>query len=222
MAYFPIIGLFLGGILAAANNLLIFLSFNELISSVMLVVLLIVLTAGLHLDGLADTFDALLSGKPKDEMLKIMRDSRIGVMGVLGLICILLLKISLIYSISAPLKAAALILMCVVSRWSMVFSIFLFPYARQEGKAKIFMQGMNIKIFVLSAISAVTFIFAVWGVKSLLLFLLAALCSYLTAKSISNKIGGITGDSIGAINELTEIIVLFVICIMERAGIWII
>ncbi len=222
MAYFPFIGLFLGGILAAADNLLIFLSFNELISSVILVVLLIILTAGLHLDGLADTFDALLSGKPKDEMLRIMRDSRIGVMGVLSLICILLLKISLIYSLSAPLKTAALILMCVVSRWSMVFSTFLFPYARQEGKAKIFTRGMNMKILFLSVISAITFIFAIWGAISLLFFGLAALSAYLIAKSINNKIGGITGDSIGAINELTEIIVLFSICVIEGGGIWII
>lgn len=218
MVYFPFIGLLLGGFLAAANNLMIVLNFNELVSSVMIVVLLVILTAGLHLDGLADTCDALLSGKPKDEMLKIMRDSRIGVMGVLGLICVLLLKISLIYSISAPLKAAALILMCVVSRWCMVFSIFLFPYARQAGKAKFFIQGRNIKIFVLSAISALICIWAGWGVKSLLFFGAAALFSYSTAKLINKKIGGITGDSIGAINELAEVIVLFVICVIDMAG----
>lgn len=221
LAYFPFVGLILGVFLACANNLMVILSFDEFVLNVIVVVLLVILTAGLHLDGLADTFDALLSGKPKDKMLEIMRDSRIGVMGVLGLICIILLKISLIYSISASLKASALILMCVISRWCMVFIISLFPYARQEGKAKIFMQGMTIKIFALSSISALTFMYLIWGVKSLLLLGVAALCAYLIAKSISKKIGGITGDNIGAINELAEVIVLLVICIMERASIWI-
>ncbi len=222
LVYFPFVGLILGIFLASANNLMIIFCFDEFVLSVIAVVLLIIFTAGLHLDGLADTFDALLSGKPKDKMLEIMRDSHIGVMGVLSLICILLLKISLLYSISAPLKATALILMCVLSRWCMAFSMFLFPYARKEGKAEAFMRGINIKIVILSVVSALTCVFAVWGVKSFFIFGVVSLCSYLTAKAISNKIGGITGDSIGAINELTEIVVLLVICVMERAGIWII
>lgn len=217
LVYFPLVGLILGAILACANNLMIILSFNEFVLSVISVVLLIIFTAGLHLDGLADTSDALLSGKPKEKMLEIMRDSHIGVMGVLGLICIILLKISFIYSISAPLKASALILMCVISRWCMVFTIFLFPCARQEGKAKLFIEGRTIKIIILSFIGALACIVVAGGVKSLFLFAAAAACTYLIAKSINNKISGITGDSLGAINELAEVIVLLLICVFERA-----
>ncbi len=209
IVYFPFVGLVLGGILAGANNLMIVLNFNQFVLSVILAVLLIILTAGLHLDGVADTMDALLSRKPKDKMLEIMHDSHIGAMGVLSLICILLLKISLIYSISAPLKTAALILMCVLSRWCMAFSMFLFPYARREGKAKVFMQGINIKIIVLSVISVLTCAFVVWGFNGIVICALVTLCTYSIAKFINNKIGGMTGDTIGAVSEITEVSTLF-------------
>ena len=96
--YFPLVGLLLGLILVAVNSLLSYFGFKELFINSALVALLIVFTGGLHLDGLADTFDALLSRKRKAEMLEIMRDSHIGTMGVLSLIVVILFKISLLCS----------------------------------------------------------------------------------------------------------------------------
>ena len=137
-AYFPLVGLLLGAILVLVNALLGVLNIPLMTANIILVVALLIITGGMHLDGLSDTADALLSGKSKDEMLSIMRDPHIGVMGTISIISILFLKITFLFSINPSLIPTALILICVLSRWSLVFSLFLFPYARQEGKAKVF------------------------------------------------------------------------------------
>jgi len=209
LIYFPIAGLFIGLALAGINGLLGLLNFPRLATDAVLIVSLIAITGGMHLDGLADTCDALLSVRSKDEMLKIMRDPHIGVMGVISIISILLLKIAFLFSLDPSLVPAGLILMCVLSRWSLVLSLFLFPYARQEGKAKVFSEGINSKIFILATIIAFVCALVTAGLKGLLILGIIALCACLISKLISKKIGGITGDTIGATGEINETLTLF-------------
>ncbi len=220
--YFPLVGLFLGLILVVTDYLLSFINFTLILVSVILIILLIILTGGLHLDGLADTFDAFLSRKNKEETLRIMQDSHIGTMGGLAIISIILLKIALLYSIGVLLRPLALVLMCILSRWSLVLAMFLFNYARQEGKAKVFIQGMNLKIFILATIIALVSALVIWKIKGLMIMIIVALVTYLTGKVISNKIGGITGDILGAMNEIAEVVILLSIYILKAANLWII
>ncbi len=220
MIFFPFVGLFLGLLLSGINWLLLILNFSSVVTNIILVVTLIVITGGMHLDGLSDSTDAFLSGKSKEEMLAIMRDPHIGVMGILSLISIILLKIGLLFSINSSSKITALLLMCILSRWSVVFSMFLFPYARRDGKAKIFIQGMNLKTLIFSSILVIIFSFAVWRTKGLLTLLIIAGCTYLSGKIIKRKIGGITGDTLGATIEIMELITLFTVCISSRGGIY--
>lgn len=215
MIYFPVVGLLLGLMLSVLNKFLLVLSFSSLALNTILVVALIIITGGMHLDGVSDTADAFLSRKPKEEMLAIMRDSHIGVMGVLILISIILLKIGLLSFLSTPLKTTGLFLACVLSRWSCVLSMFLFPYARQDGKAKVFIQTMNSKIFGLSTITAVICALAIWRIKGLVVLLIIGGCTYLSGKLVNRKIGGITGDTLGATIELTEVITLFSISLAQ-------
>jgi adenosylcobinamide-GDP ribazoletransferase len=222
LIYFPFVGLFLGLILLGINNLLSILSFEPFLINIILVILLISLTGGIHLDGLADTADAFLSRKHKEEMLKIMQDSHIGVMGVLSLISVLLLKIAFLSSVSISLKTISLLLMCILSRWALVFAMYLFPYARQQGKAKIFIQGMNLKIFFLATVITLVCTLLIWQLKGLLVIVIITMSTYIIGKFITHRIGGITGDTLGAINELTEVIILFSVCILEKSNLWII
>ncbi|MCX5714720.1 MAG: adenosylcobinamide-GDP ribazoletransferase [Candidatus Omnitrophica bacterium] len=217
--FFPVIGLFLGLVLVGAIFLFSWLHLGEMPVSIFLVVLLVALSGGIHLDGLADTTDALLSHKDKDEMLRIMRDSHIGVMGVLSLICILLLKIALIYSMSFSIRMVSILLMCMLSRWAMVLAMYFFPYARQEGKARAFIQGTSLKILLFATVGTLVLAIVIWQLKGLLLMAAITLITYLIGKFIQKKINGITGDTIGAINELTEVLVLFIILAIER--IWV-
>ncbi|PIU41632.1 MAG: adenosylcobinamide-GDP ribazoletransferase [Candidatus Omnitrophica bacterium CG07_land_8_20_14_0_80_42_15] len=211
--YFPLVGLLLGLMLFGINALLGFFNFYPFAANVILVIALIVMTGGIHLDGLSDTADAFLSGKPKEEMLAIMRDPHIGAMGVLSIISIILLKIGLLSSVEPSSKAAALFLMGAVSRWSAVFSIFLFPYARQDGKAGTFIRGMNLKIFLISLATVIIFAFAIWRLKGLIVLLIVAGFTYLIGKFAGRKIEGITGDTLGATIELAELVTLFAVCI---------
>src|SRR3990167_2862560 len=110
MIYFPFVGLLIGITLSGINALLLNLTFSPLATNIILVVILAGVTGGMHLDGLSDTADAFLSGKSRDEMLTIMRDPHIGVMGAISIISILLLKVGLLGYVSAPLKTTGMVL----------------------------------------------------------------------------------------------------------------
>lgn len=216
LPYFPLVGLLLGLILIGIDSFLLFLKFEQFYINIILVVSLIILTGGIHLDGLADTVDGLASRKNKEEMLKVMRDSNIGAIGALSLISILLLKITFLSSISISLKPASLILMLTLSRYSLVFSMFLFPYAREEGKAKAFIEGINFKVLFSATIIALGIAALAWQLKGLAIFGAAAISAYMIGRFINNKIGGITGDTLGAVSEIIETVVLLSIIIMGR------
>ena len=209
VAYFPLAGLTLGIILAGIYTLLLWLRLPYISIDAILVVSLTVLTSGLHLDGLADTSDALLSRKNKEESLRVMRDPHVGVMGVLGIVSVLLLKISFLHAAGVRNKSILLILMCVLSKWGMVLVMFLFPYARQEGKAKTYIQGMNLKIFSLATIATLIISFLIYGIKGLLIMAILTLVLYLVNKRLQPGLGGITGDTLGFSHEWSEVIVLF-------------
>lgn len=219
VVYFPLIGLLLGLILAATNKLLYILRLEELLANALLITLLVILTGGLHLDGLADTFDAFLSRRKSPEMLRIMRDSHIGTMGVLSLICIILLKLSLLCSLSWKNINVSLILMCLLSRYSLVFVMFLFPYAREEGKAKVFIEAMALRTFLLAGGITLFLALVLSGLKGLSAFIVIIVFAFFAGKFITKKIGGITGDTLGAISELTETFVLFSMLILTRLGV---
>jgi adenosylcobinamide-GDP ribazoletransferase len=216
MSCFPLVGLLLGLALAGINKLLQSWCTEQLVCSIITVVMLIILTGGLHLDGLSDTADALLSRRPKDEMLKIMRDSHAGVMGILSLIVIILLKIAFLSCILPPSKTKALILMCGLSRWSLVMTLFLFPYVRQEGKAKVYSDSVNPTIFAWATIITVAYVLLFAKAQGLIILAIIALISYLMGKFMHKKIGGITGDTLGALNETIEAIVLLTVCVLAR------
>ncbi|MDD5518975.1 MAG: adenosylcobinamide-GDP ribazoletransferase [Candidatus Omnitrophica bacterium] len=215
LVFFPVVGLFLGLILVVLNMLLSALGILPAVVNIILVIALIILTGGMHMDGLSDTADAFLSGKGKEEMLKIMRDPHIGVMGVLSLIICILLKIGLLSSLAVIVKPAALILMCILSRWTVVMVMYLFPYARQEGKAKFFMQGLNLKILISSLVLVLVFLFSIWGLKGWLILLIVSGCAYSINVVIAKKIGGVTGDTLGATIEIMEAVILLTVCITQ-------
>lgn len=212
LLYYPLVGSILAIILMAGNKFLNYLHIDDLLSSVLLVVSLAVFTRGLHLDGLSDTADGLMGGKTKEERLKIMRDPHAGAMGIASIIIVLLLKISSLNALTWHHRLNALLFMCVLSRWAMVFVIFLFPYARNEGKAKSFFSTKAIHLLLPSTIYTLVCVLFFGRYTGLLLMMVSGLSAYLIAKAISRGIGGLTGDSLGAISELTETIVLLTMC----------
>lgn len=216
VAYFPVVGFLLGCFLSGADGLLSACFLNQFLVNTVLVVLLIVLTGGLHIDGLADTFDAIFSGKKKEEMLLIMRDSRIGTMGVVAIVSVILLKLALLSSLGSVGKGPALILMCVLGRCSFAWNLKFFPYAREEGKAKVFFDGMNTKIFFTATLISLLFSVALGGARGAVIFLMTIVFVALAGRFIAGKVGGMTGDTLGAVGELTEVFTLFAILILTK------
>lgn len=214
-SYFPLIGAFLGLILIGLNNFLSIL-FPEPLLSLSLVITLIILTGALHLDGLADTFDAIFSGRDKEKMLIIMHDSHKGTFGVIGIITIILFKTGLLSLISLNFKNLGLFLMTTLSRYSMHLAITFFPYARTQGKAKIFFENISLKLFGLSTLITLLLLGITLNWISIAILFLLISFTLIASMMIKRLIGGLTGDTLGAMCELNEIIVLLSIFIFSK------
>lgn len=177
-----------------------------------LILLEIIITGGLHCDGLMDTIDGIFSGKSRERMLEIMKDSRVGAFGAMSFCLLIFVKYSLIMDIDPTLLPLAILVMPIVGRTAVVAGITLYPYARAEGLGKAFYQSAHkYTLYVAGLCSALlliplgrlVMISGVVGIAFALLF----------AEYVSKRLGGLTGDVYGAIIELTEIVTLLVFII---------
>ncbi|MDD3580041.1 MAG: adenosylcobinamide-GDP ribazoletransferase [Desulfobacca sp.] len=208
MRWFPLIGLFLGLFLCLVYSGLALL-FPAAVVSAGLIAVLAVATRGLHLDGLADTLDGLGGGYSPEASLRIMKDSALGAFGVLGLILILLLKFALMLALTERAEVPALILFPIISRWSMVGLAYLSPYARPEGGLGQPMTSLVAgREIVIASLSAVLLAVLIYGWRGLVALGLVALSTWVASRYFKQRLGGITGDVLGAINELHEVLAL--------------
>lgn len=202
-ALFPLVGLGLGlllvGLDAGLSRVL-----PPAAAAALLVVALIILTGGLHLDGVADTCDGLFGAYDRQRRLEIMRDSRVGSYGALGIAAILLLKWAAILSLAWPLRRDALLLAPALGRWAMVAVIAAFPYARPQGLGKAMHQEARPYPLLLAgatALGASALLLGMWGP---LAWAFVAAFGSLLALYAHRRLGGLTGDVYGAICELSE------------------
>ncbi|AGB41638.1 cobalamin 5''-phosphate synthase/cobalamin synthase [Halobacteroides halobius DSM 5150] len=212
MVYYPVIGNLIGAILVAVNQLGE-LYFPPLVTNALLIIGMVVLTGGLHLDGLMDTCDGIFSGRDKERILDIMRDSRVGAFGVIGVVLLLLLKFSLL--VESPIEYKRLILLYAptISRWTMVYVAFVYPYPRQEGLGKVYQKHLKLRHFLLATswtLLVGVFLFEIHGIYILLA---SWLVTIVLVKVIMDKIDGLTGDNYGAINEVIEVVSLLVMVV---------
>ena len=210
IAYFPLVGLLIGGILYGLDRLLT-LAFPMSLVNILLVITLAAMTRALHLDGFIDTCDGLAGGHSPEERLKIMRDSRGGGFGVVGGCFLILLQYVALTVVPEEHRMAALLLMPTIARWTMVYAIFAYPYAREQGMGKIFQEGTNWPwLAIATAITLASCLGLMW-LNGLAVMAAAMLVALLVANWLSGKLGGLTGDAYGAINELVEVSVLILI-----------
>ena len=207
--YFPLVGIIVGVLVSIFDKIaLLFWPLPAV--AAMDVVFLAVLTGAFHLDGLGDTADGLLGHRPREKALEIMKDSRIGAMGLMAIFCCLMIKWAGILSLDAHQRTLILILVPAYSRSGMLFGMRHLPYGRTAGTAVSFFQNpvepMDFKWMVLPVLFSV---FLGWrGLLLNLMFagVLAAILGY-----YRNRMGCITGDMLGAMTEVMEATLFLVV-----------
>lgn len=213
--YFPLVGLLLACLLWLLVLLLSPLV-PHLVLAALLVVALVILTGGLHLDGLMDCCDGLFGGGTRERKLEIMRDSHVGSFGVLGGVCILLLKFALFASVSGRALPLALLVALPSARWAMVLALRVFPSARPTGLGAAFHQAVTIERVVLAGLVALAIVLFAGQFIGLIVWVMVTATALVLGFWISRNIGGLTGDSYGAIEEVVEVVALLVL-VMVRA-----
>jgi len=209
-AWFPVVGLIIGAILVGLHYILDLFLPAAVVNGLLLAVL-VVLSGGLHLDGLADTIDGLAGHRTPERRLEIMRDSHIGAIGAVGLFLFLIIEYIALISIPDRYLAFTLLLAPTVSRWSMVYSIFSYPYARPEGLGKAFKQRVRWQEFLIATFIAVVLAVILFQIAGLVIVAITLLIVTLAALYFKRQLRGLTGDTYGAINEIAFIAVLLTI-----------
>ncbi len=204
LIFFPIVGLIIGGISAGVLYLFHLVCEDPIILSFFAVSLLGIFSGGLHLDGVSDSADGLMSARTPERMLEIMRDSRIGAMGVLALLFVLGLKFVSFRAMPFDTLLRSLIVIPVLSRSFISFSFSLFPYARSQGMASLFIKYNGVLTLLCAATISVLALVLAFGIHSYLVLITAAIVFVAFQLFLIKKIGGITGDTTGATVELVE------------------
>ncbi|OXM86679.1 adenosylcobinamide-GDP ribazoletransferase [Paenibacillus rigui] len=230
VVFYPLVGAVLG-VLLSLGGLVLQSVLPPPAAAAFMVVLWVAMTGALHLDGLMDTADGILSHRPKEQMLEIMKDSRVGAMGVVACVLLLLCKWTLLQAwlpLSAGGSLFVLPLVTLWSRWYMVLAIACWPYARvgPNGEAEglgAFFRGLGWKhislhttmALLLSALLVVCSGHSLLSVQGLGILAIAAGASGISGWGLSaylhKKLGGLTGDTYGAINELLELVLLLIL-----------
>ena len=215
--YFPAVGLLIG-LLCAGVFWLSSLLFIPLVAAVISTAFGIKLTGAFHEDGLADSCDGLGGGLTRERTLTIMKDSRLGTYGVLGLVSALLLKISLLTAMPTPVAIVALIIGHTASRLFCISLLTLLPYGGEieHAKAKPMaqqltpLQAIYSSGWLILAITLVTLVFpytmrqiGIW--QWLLALLLGIGATDYMRRLLRRRLDGYTGDGLGATQQLSEI-----------------
>lgn len=212
MSWYPLVGCLLGALLVTADLYLGKVFFAQ-VTSMLLMLLLIVLTRGLHQDGLADMVDGLAGGRTAQARLAIMKDAHIGAVGATGLFVALGLRYAGLTAMPAGEHIALLIGMPVVGRWAMVVGAFHVTYARSEGGlAQPFLAYLTWWHLCLATVTAgivLSLLLGPWVALGCLLIGTAVV--RLSTAWFHRMFGGVTGDLLGATNEVAEILFILIV-----------
>ncbi|WP_300462807.1 adenosylcobinamide-GDP ribazoletransferase [Desulfobacula sp.] len=205
--FFPLVGLLLGALLVCVD-MAGSLFWPPSVAAVLDVVFLVIVTGAFHLDGLGDTADGIFSHRPRERALEIMKDSRTGMMGLVAVFCVLALKTAGIFSIKTTGTHAQILLLLFLvpaySRAAMIFGIRFLPYGRKGTGTglDLFEKKIRAKDFSWMFLPVASSLFL--GYKGLVLNLLFIIMTGSILFFYKKKMNSITGDMLGAMNEILE------------------
>ncbi len=218
--WYPLVGLLIG-LLAGVFDLLLCWLLPVSIASAIVLTGMIVVTGALHMDGMADSADAFFSSRSRERMLEIMKDSCAGPMGVAALILLLLTKWTLLVALPEAYRFAVIVLMPVCGRCAIAFLITWLPYARPEGGTAAFTKDSGGSLRVLIAwLTLVLLPVLMLGWHPGLWTIVVSVSLLLGVKGyFMRKIGGYTGDTLGAASELLELAPALVTVALAHLGV---
>lgn len=213
--YFPLVGLVIGSLLAAVNYGLFYIETPLFLRVTLLLLAEIIITGGLMYDGFMDTADGVFSARSRERMLEIMKDSHVGSNAVLAIIILLLLKIAAYLELSGETLTWVLLTMSVATRTFMVVFIVNFPYARKEGIGHMFTKYAK-PFYTYIAFAVCAGIIAACGLQCLAVAGICFTVTLIIAQYLKTQLGGLTGDTYGALTECGNVIYLLTAVFLLR------
>jgi adenosylcobinamide-GDP ribazoletransferase len=211
--FFPMIGAVLGVILMAVD-LMLLPTAGPSLSSVALVALLALLTRGLHLDGLADTFDGFGAGGDRERILRVMDDSHIGAFGVIAIVLVLFFKVHAIASIDIE-RWRALMAAPVLGRWAMVVLGYR-SQAAKPGLGSALVDHLATSYFFLASATTLILTAAILHITGIVIMSGVYAFAIASKSFFQRRLGGVTGDTFGAVGELSETSVFVLLAMMSQ------
>lgn len=214
--YFPLVGASVGAVMALVSYLLIFvlplagITIPIAALTAILLAVWLYLGGGLTCDGFMDTMDGVFSGRDREKMLVIMKDSRVGANGVVGFVMLALMKWAMLMSIPMDDIPMAFFIASILGKLAMVMAIVRFPYARPDGIGKMFQLCANRETLLVAAGCAVICLLP-FGIPALICGLGAVCGALYLGRYVTRMLGGLTGDVYGAITETIELLVLILL-----------
>lgn len=213
--FFPVIGLVVGGIQWGVYKLLENIIPIDAVIIIILIVGVIV-TGAIHIDGLGDTCDGFFAFKGSDRIIEIMKDSRIGTYACIAMVMDLLLKYTL-FSFIVPKFSVAIIAAPMISRCSVLFLGFKGKTAKSTGTGNFFIGNVGVVQFIIGLVITLGVLALLMTPRYIVILLIAALTlSFAFNLFCEKRIGGLTGDTLGANNELVEILTLILISVILK------
>ena len=208
--FFPMIGLILGSLLAVVNFLLAPFASAGLLS-VLLVTLLAFMTRGLHLDGVGDTFDGLGAGGDRDRVLSVMDDSHTGTFGLIAIVLVLFLKINALESLDVD-RWRVLLTAPILGRWAMVLLAYR-SKAAKVGLGSNLIDHLKTKHFLLATLLTLLLVAAIFRGNGIVMMAWVAVFTVASKSYFHRRLGGVTGDTFGAVGELSETSVMVLLAL---------
>lgn len=209
---FPFVGVLIGLILAGLSQALTLAGVGPHVSAIAIIACGVVVTGCLHLDGVADSCDGLFMPRGDAERrLEVMRDSHVGTFGVVGIVLVLLGKYSALIALAEQGRTEALFTAIVVARTLVLVSAGISSSARPDGMGRIFIEAAGARDAALAGIAVLVVGAAVIGPAGLIACTAALASAWLVTRIAIGRIGGTTGDTLGAVIEFGELTLLSVL-----------
>lgn len=221
MIFYPLVGLIIGLCLVLVYYPLA-VGLPSALADALIILFYVFLTGGLHMDGLADSMDGLLGGWDRQSRLDIMKDSCIGTFGTIGIVGDMGLRFVFLQNLPDFLPSVALpsgevlkngfvlLTMVVVGRWAQTLAASISPYAREKmGTASGLVAHTGVRHCLAASVLPLFLVGTFYGTRGMVTLAVVCAVVLLLTSYTRSRIGGVTGDTLGMTNEVSELVFLF-------------